>query len=54
MSEIKTANPRIPSPLTAGMVAVVKNNITQYFLHSVFQNLKHTKKKTIQNTSQIG
>lgn len=38
---MKTANPRIPSPLTAGMITVVKNSIRQYTLHPVFQNLEH-------------
>lgn len=43
MSEIKTANPRIPSPLTAGMIMVVKKSINQYTLHLVFQNLEYEK-----------
>lgn len=40
---MNTANPRMPSPLTAGMITVVKGNINirQYSLHPVYQNLKH-------------
>lgn len=45
MSEIKTANPRIPSPLTAGIFMPVNKSVDQNTLHSVFQNLKHTVQK---------
>lgn len=45
MSEIKTANPRIPSPLTAGIIMPVNESVGQDTLHPVFQNLKHTVQK---------
>lgn len=38
MSEIKTARPRIPSPLTAGMIMSVKS-VQQLTLDPVYQNL---------------
>jgi len=39
MSEMNTANPRIPSPLTAGMITVVEKSVWHYTLHLVCQNL---------------
>lgn len=41
MSEIKTAKPRIPSPLTAGMITNVRKRYQQYSLEQpVSENLK--------------
>lgn len=41
MSEMNTANPRIPSPLTAGMITIVEISVWQCTLHLVCQNLQH-------------